>query len=116
MALNNPTYEHIPAAGAERYCRLFDENRWPLPPGWTRLYDADGKAYYACSMTRHTQWLHPSIPIGTPWKNNLSYGWEKDTTPDGQLYYINHVGRFTTFQPPLPDRNKAKFVSSSNTK
>ena len=33
--------------------------------------------------------------------NGLPYGWEKGAARDGQVYYINHVGRFNTIKPPL---------------
>ena len=78
--------------------------KYPLPKGWLELEDDRGKKYYACTYTKHTQWLHPGIPIGTPMPNGLTYGWDKDFDEDGAEYYINHVGRFNTRNPPVKRR------------
>ena len=74
---------------------------YELPNDWVQLVAPNGKYYYACKTTKHTQWLHPKIPIGTMMPNGLPYGWGKGTARDGQVYYINHVGRFNTINPPL---------------
>lgn len=78
-----------------------------LPEGWSKLYDEKTKKYYyACSITKHTQWLNPSIPIGKMMENGLPYGWEKEWDEKSkQYYYINHVGRFNTFKPPIKQRS-----------
>lgn len=83
--------------------------KYPLPKGWLELEDERGRKYYACTYTKHTQWLHPSIPIGTPMPNGLTYGWDKDFDEDGVEYYINHVGRFNTRNPPV---KKRKYLGS----
>lgn len=37
--------------------------------------------------------------------NGLPYGWEKEYDPVSKnYYYINHVGRFTTWNPPIKQR------------
>ena len=65
-----------------------------------------GKKYYACKTTKHTQWLNPTIPIGKIMPNGLPYGWEKEYDSDSKrYYYINHVGRFTTWNPPIKQRS-----------
>jgi hypothetical protein len=78
-----------------------------LPDGWSKLYDEKTKKYYyACSITKHTQWLNPSIPIGKMMSNGLPYGWEKEwDEKTKQYYYINHVGRFNTLKPPIKQRS-----------
>ena len=78
-----------------------------LPPDWIELVEPkSGKKYYACKTTKHTQWLNPTIPIGTMMSNGLPYGWEKEFDPVSKdYYYINHVGRFTTWNPPVKQRN-----------
>ena len=78
-----------------------------LPEGWIKLFDENlGKYYYACCITKHTQWLNPTIPIGKMMPNGLPYGWEKEWDKDSnRYYYINHVGRFTTWSPPLKQRS-----------
>ena len=99
-----------------------NELTYELPKNWVRLTAPNGKYYYACKTTKHTQWLHPKIPIGTMMPNGLPYGWEKGTTRDGQVYYINHVGRFNTKKPPLdllkriisPDEVNEPFVRTES--
>jgi hypothetical protein len=90
--INNPTY--------------ISSDKYKLPDNWLELYDEKtGKHFYACLTTKHTQWLHPSIPIGTNMPNGLPYGWESKIDPKtNKQYYINHVGRFTTWEPPLKQR------------
>ena len=78
-----------------------------LPPDWIELIEpVTGKKYYACTTTKHTQWLNPTIPIGKIMPNGLPYGWEKEYDSVSKRYfYINHVGRFTTWNPPIKQRN-----------
>ena len=80
--------------------------KYKLPDDWIELYDEEtDKNYYACLTTRHTQWLHPSIPIGTIMENGLPYGWDFKYDPiTNEKYFINHVGRFTTWKPPVKQR------------
>lgn len=82
------------------------ENNNKLPEDWIELIDSNtGKPYYACITTKHTQWLNPIIPIGTMMPNGLPYGWEKEYDPlSKKFYYINHVGRFNTWNPPVKQR------------
>jgi hypothetical protein len=80
------------------------KTKYSLPNGWLELEDERGKKYYACTYTKHTQWLHPNIPIGTLMSNGLTYGWDKDIDEEGEEYYINHVGRFNTRNPPVKRR------------
>ena len=81
-------------------------NKYKLPDDWIELLDEEsGKYYYACLTTKHTQWLHPSIPIGTIMDNGLPYGWDYKIDPKtNEKYFINHVGRFTTWKPPVKQR------------
>jgi len=77
-----------------------------LPSDWIKLIEpVTGKPYYTCLTTKHTQWLHPNIPIGKMMPNGLPYGWEKEYDPTiKKYYYINHVGRFNTWNPPIKQR------------
>ena len=80
-------------------------DKWPLPEGWKELVAPNGKKYYACYITKHTQWLHPAIPVGIPMSNGLPYGWEKAVEPKtNREYFICHVGRFNTLSPPVGKR------------
>jgi hypothetical protein len=76
-----------------------------LPEGWIELVDEEtNRKYYACTITKHTQWLHPCIPVGEMMPNGLPYGWDKDYDENGQVFYINHVGRFNSYKPPVKQR------------
>lgn len=90
---NNPLYKTF-------------ESQYKLPDGWIELKTPKGKPYYACIATKHTQWLHPGIPVGTMMGNGLPYGWEKAfDEKTGREYYICHVGRFNTTSPPVKNRS-----------
>ena len=89
---NQPIYEKIKQ-------HLF------LPEGWFEKYDDIGKVFYCCEKTEHTQWHHPGIPIGTIMPNGLPHGWVKDIdSKTGKEYFICHVGRFTSWSPPVPPK------------
>ena len=81
------------------------EDSYKLPNDWIELKTNKGKIYYACLTTKHTQWLHPNIAVGTMMPTGLPYGWEKMIhEKSGKEYYICHVGRFTTWSPPVKKR------------
>ena len=72
-----------------------------LPDNWFELTTNNGKKYYACITSRHTQWLHPRIPIGIIMPNGLPYGWDKNIDIDsGKVYYSNHIDKFNTWNHP----------------
>ena len=82
--------------------RVSETDKYKLPIGWVEMYDSvTKKKYYACKITKHTQWLHPGIPLGTIMENGIPYGWEEEIDYEtGEKYYINHVGKFTTWDKP----------------
>lgn len=116
-SLNNNIYDRLKPISLETYGSTLEGvyqdlntidnlKKYKLPDDWIKLYDKEtGKYYYACLTTKHTQWLHPSIPIGTMMENGLPYGWDCNIDPEtNEKYYINHVGRFTTWNPPVKQR------------
>jgi hypothetical protein len=78
-------------------------NNYILPDNWIKLFDKKtGNYYYVCKITKHTQWLHPSIPIGTLMDNGLPYGWNyKYDFISKKKYYINHISKFNTWISPI---------------
>lgn len=99
------TYNKLHQHSKNIYCQLNINNK--LPEGWIELFDeVSGKNYYACMYTKHTQWLNPTIPIGTIMPNGLPYGWDKEWNEESNsYYYVNHVGRFNTWNPPIKQRS-----------
>lgn len=105
----------------------FDE-LGPLPPGWTRQFDAHGRPYYVDHNTRTTTWQRPSNPMSaiamnqqgpsnvldqqrrifdqrtdiatSQATNDLPPGWERRLAPNGQYYYIDHNTQRTTWTHP----------------
>uniref|UniRef100_A0A6C0J7X4 WW domain-containing protein n=1 Tax=viral metagenome TaxID=1070528 RepID=A0A6C0J7X4_9ZZZZ len=69
-----------------------------LPHDWRRLYDHEyERYYYVCDITKHTQWLNPTIPIDKIMSNNLPYTREEKWNEEYRAYYyINHVAKYTT--------------------
>ena len=99
MTIKNPFISFIIFNDINIYSKLSRDIK--LPEGWIELiYEETNKKYYGCTITRHTQWLHPCIPIGKIMPNGLPHGWEKDYDKNGKVYYINHVDRFNRYEPP----------------
>jgi hypothetical protein len=90
-------YSYVPES---KYYK-FDKS--DLPQGWRRLYDQEyERYYYVCDITKHTQWLNPTIPIDKIMSNNLPYAWEKIWNEEHRAYYyINHVAKYTTWKGPI---------------
>lgn len=112
--INNPTYQSLSYDTLNINKNLNDREhiyhtlnkKYKLPKDWIELFDEKSqKPYYACLTTKHTQWLHPGIPIGTIMENGLPHGWDTEYDPvTKQNYFINHVGRFNTWNPPIKQR------------
>ncbi|XP_067626853.1 transcriptional coactivator yorkie [Eurosta solidaginis] len=98
----------------------------PLPPGWEQAKTNDGQIYYLNHTTKTTQWEDPRIQLkqqlfqeGLPHNVNLKNketvnladnlgplpeGWEQAFTESGDVYFINHVNRTTSWNDPrIPD-------------
>ena len=112
--INNPTYESLsyntinPNQNLNNREHIYHtlNKKYKLPKDWIELFDEESqKPYYACLLTKHTQWLHPGIPIGTMMENGLPYGWDTEYDPiTKQNYFINHLGRYNTWSPPIKQR------------
>lgn len=106
-----------------------DDNLGPLPPGWEKAKTPTGQVYFMNHITKTTQWedprkqqpLNASLPqINTtsselqppttsppsPSRSDsedlgpLPEGWEQGKTDSGEVYYINHVEKKTTWFDP----------------
>lgn len=89
-----------------------DDPLGPLPAGWERRKQPEGRVYYVNHKNRTTQWEDPRTQgqetgIEEP---PLPDGWEIRLTEDGVRYFVDHNTRTTTFQDPRPGAPKG-FVS-----
>ncbi|XP_059079624.1 uncharacterized protein LOC131877834 isoform X3 [Tigriopus californicus] len=48
----------------------------------------------------HTSGWLPPIDIWDSSQSNLPYGWESARSKDGRTYYVNHLSKTTTYEPP----------------
>lgn len=105
---------------------LVDED--PLPAGWEMARTSTGQRYFLNHQTHTTTWedprkklngqmsashhatapppphtTNPSTVINAKTLGTLPDGWEQATTPEGEVYFINHVERTTSwFDPRIP--------------
>ncbi|XP_020278502.1 E3 ubiquitin-protein ligase Su(dx)-like [Pseudomyrmex gracilis] len=84
-----------------------DDALGPLPAGWERRKQPEGRVYYVNHKNRTTQWEDPRTQgqesaIDGP----LPDGWEIRLTEDGMEYFVDHNTRTTTFQDPRPGAPK----------
>ncbi|TGZ68154.1 hypothetical protein CRM22_004422 [Opisthorchis felineus] len=76
----------------------------PLPEGWERRVDPQGRSYFVNHTSRTTQWEDPRLQ-GPP----LPRGWEVRVTPEGCPFFLNHLQKITTFMDPRRgDANSVK--------
>lgn len=85
-----------------------DDALGPLPAGWERRKQPEGRVYYVNHKNRTTQWEDPRTQgqetgIDEP---PLPDGWEIRLTEDGVRYFVDHNTRTTTFQDPRPGAPK----------
>ncbi|XP_072899345.1 transcriptional coactivator YAP1 isoform X1 [Hemitrygon akajei] len=94
----------------------------PLPPGWEMAKTPSGQRYYLNHIEQTTTWQDPrkSMPVlnsatsaspvsiqqnvmNTTASGPLPEGWEQGMTPDGEIYYINHKNKTTSWLDPRLD-------------
>ncbi|XP_043591131.1 transcriptional coactivator YAP1 [Bombus pyrosoma] len=95
----------------------------PLPHGWEQARTPEGQIYFLNHLTRTTTWEDPrktaaaanvaavaaavdngkSSTGATNSLGPLPDGWEQARTPEGEIYFINHQTRTTSwFDPRIP--------------
>ncbi|XP_005177963.1 transcriptional coactivator yorkie [Musca domestica] len=97
----------------------------PLPPGWEQAKTHDGQIYYLNHTTKTTQWEDPRTQFKQQQTLNsasnaraigktaagenilassnlgpLPEGWEQAMTETGEVYFINHIDRTTSWNDP----------------
>ncbi|CAB0045305.1 unnamed protein product [Trichogramma brassicae] len=84
-----------------------DDGLGPLPAGWERRMQPEGRPYYVNHKNRTTQWEDPRTQgQETMDEGPLPDGWEIRMTEDGVRYFVDHNNRTTTFQDPRPGAPK----------
>lgn len=73
----------------------------PLPDGWEKRVEPNGRVYYVNHKNRTTQWEDPRTQ-GQLKEEPLPQGWEMRMTENGVWYFVDHNTRTTTFQDPRP--------------
>uniref|UniRef100_A0A665T447 E3 ubiquitin-protein ligase n=1 Tax=Echeneis naucrates TaxID=173247 RepID=A0A665T447_ECHNA len=71
----------------------------PLPHGWEKRTDSNGRVYFVHHPTRSTQWEDPRTQ-GLLNEKPLPEGWEMRFTVDGIPYFVDHNRRTTTYMDP----------------
>uniref|UniRef100_A0A8D3CKJ6 E3 ubiquitin-protein ligase n=1 Tax=Scophthalmus maximus TaxID=52904 RepID=A0A8D3CKJ6_SCOMX len=71
----------------------------PLPHGWEKRTDTNGRVYFVHHPTRTTQWEDPRRQ-GLLNDKPLPDGWEMRFTVDGIPYFVDHNRRTTTYIDP----------------
>ncbi|KAK8747252.1 hypothetical protein OTU49_016713, partial [Cherax quadricarinatus] len=74
----------------------------PLPSGWEKRQEPNGRIYFVNHRNRTTQWDDPRTQGMVLEEEALPTGWEMRLTEDGRQYFVDHNTRQTTFQDPRP--------------
>ncbi|KAL1437021.1 hypothetical protein MTO96_049035 [Rhipicephalus appendiculatus] len=104
------------------------------PPGWEMAKTSTGQRYFLNHLTQTTTWddprkktpstkhhatppppPHTAAPPAGPFKNlgPLPDGWEQATTAEGEVYFINHIERTTSwFDPRIPAHAQKPLLQS----
>ncbi|KAM9768357.1 transcriptional coactivator YAP1 isoform 8-T8 [Dama dama] len=93
----------------------------PLPAGWEMAKTSSGQRYFLNHIDQTTTWQDPrkamlsqmsvAAPTSPPVQQNmmnsasgpLPDGWEQAMTQDGEIYYINHKNKTTSWLDPRLD-------------
>ncbi|KAM4797378.1 transcriptional coactivator YAP1 isoform 3-T3 [Rhinophrynus dorsalis] len=92
----------------------------PLPPGWEMAKTPSGQRYFLNHIEQTTTWQDPrkallsqmnvTAPTSPAIQQNLMNptgplpdGWEQALTPEGEIYYINHKNKSTSWLDPRLD-------------
>ena len=98
-----------------------DDPLGPLPDGWEKRVEPNGRVYFVNHKNRTTQWEDPrtqgQMQVGmivimrmmvmmVMQEEPLPTGWEMRHTEDGVKYFVDHNSRSTTFSDPRPGASK----------
>ncbi|XP_030067565.1 protein KIBRA isoform X2 [Microcaecilia unicolor] len=78
----------------------------PLPEGWEKAWDFDGKVYYIDHTNKTTSWIDPRDRCTKPLTfadcngDELPLGWEETHDKQVGTYYIDHNSQTTQIEDP----------------
>nr|XP_033783203.1 protein KIBRA [Geotrypetes seraphini] len=78
----------------------------PLPEGWEKAWDFDGKVYYIDHASKTTSWIDPRDRFTKPLTfadcigDELPLGWEESHDKQVGTYYIDHNSQTTQIEDP----------------
>eukprot|EP00730_Choanoeca_flexa_P020122 TRINITY_DN9835_c0_g1_i3.p1 TRINITY_DN9835_c0_g1~~TRINITY_DN9835_c0_g1_i3.p1 ORF type:complete len:310 (+),score=34.92 TRINITY_DN9835_c0_g1_i3:595-1524(+) len=94
-----------------------------LPQGWRVARTPDGRVFFVNMKTQTTSWIDPrtgrpwpnqatqprcrSASLGSDGKGPLPLNWEQVTSPNGQVYFVDHANKTTTFKDPRDSQANA---------
>ncbi|XP_035825058.1 protein KIBRA isoform X1 [Aplysia californica] len=79
---------------------------FPLPEGWEKAVDYDGKSFFIDHNNRRTTWIDPRDRFTKPQTfadcvgDELPLGWEEIYDPNVGVYYINHINQINQLEDP----------------
>ncbi|XP_039600267.1 transcriptional coactivator YAP1 isoform X1 [Polypterus senegalus] len=105
----------------------------PLPPGWEMAKTSSGQRYFLNHLDQTTTWQDPRkamlshvappaspVPVQQNIINSatgsLPEGWEQAITPEGEIYYINHKSKTTSWLDPRYALNQTRISQSAPVK
>ncbi|XP_062872237.1 itchy E3 ubiquitin protein ligase b isoform X2 [Trichomycterus rosablanca] len=80
-----------PAPVTPVLARMPNASTEPLPPGWEKRVDQEGRVYFVDHVEKRTAWERPEP---------LPAGWERRVDPQGRVYFVDHTTRTTSWQRP----------------
>ncbi|VDD74522.1 unnamed protein product [Mesocestoides corti] len=92
---NQMSEVYASSAWAGGHPNSIPESLGPLPEGFERRRDANGRVYYVNHRTKTTQWEDPRQTTAP-----LPSGWEMRYTSEGFPFYVDHNTKTTTFKDP----------------
>ncbi|TKS80693.1 Transcriptional coactivator YAP1 [Collichthys lucidus] len=136
-AVSGGSLSGMPPAGASpqhlRQSSYEIPDDMPLPPGWEMAKTASGQRYFLNHIDQTTTWQDPrkallqmnqaapasSVPVQqqnlmNPASGPLPDGWEQAITSEGEIYYINHKNKTTSWLDPRLDPRFAQVVGGNN--
>ncbi|XP_043216329.1 E3 ubiquitin-protein ligase Su(dx)-like isoform X2 [Amphibalanus amphitrite] len=90
------------AASANGAATSEEDPLGPLPDGWEKRIEPNGRVYYVNHKNRTTQWEDPRTQGKVIQEEPLLPGWEMRYTKDNMRYFVDHNTRTTTFDDPRP--------------